>query len=266
MVLQTSGTISLSQIQTEFGGTDPIGMSEYYANDTGLGLNISSQYSIPASGAIAMSNFYGAQKFNLYTTTTFVTTVTNINDVSINVSSTSSLKDRWIIVCFGGWNADLPFNILPSISFTAGVTGTITTPFNVYSYPGSDGFSNAISYQKITEGATSITARCTNPIYRTGGGVTADGTTPVPINNDYGNMYVSVFVVSGIPTLTHYGLVSSAATNNVNVSITLNATSTRSFGIFTAWRNTTPFTMTNATYYSNIIQLLRTKNDTEFLF
>jgi len=32
MALQTSGQISLSQVQTEFGGANPISMSEYYKN------------------------------------------------------------------------------------------------------------------------------------------------------------------------------------------------------------------------------------------
>ena len=30
MALQTSGAISLSQVQGEFGGANPISMSEYY--------------------------------------------------------------------------------------------------------------------------------------------------------------------------------------------------------------------------------------------
>ena len=34
MALQTTGQISLSDIQTEFGGANPIGMNEYYKNGT----------------------------------------------------------------------------------------------------------------------------------------------------------------------------------------------------------------------------------------
>ena len=40
MALQTTGSISLSQIQTEFGGSAPIGLTEYYGKDT-----------VPSSGA-----------------------------------------------------------------------------------------------------------------------------------------------------------------------------------------------------------------------
>lgn len=49
MVLQSSGAITLTNIQTEFGGTAPISISEYYAVATG----------IPASGTISISQFYG---------------------------------------------------------------------------------------------------------------------------------------------------------------------------------------------------------------
>ena len=50
MPLQTSGQISLADIATEFGGTTPHSMSEYYSAATG----------IPASGTLEMSDFYGA--------------------------------------------------------------------------------------------------------------------------------------------------------------------------------------------------------------
>ena len=50
MTLQTSGPISLDDIQTEFGGVNPISLNEYYAAAAG----------IPASGAISLQDFYGA--------------------------------------------------------------------------------------------------------------------------------------------------------------------------------------------------------------
>ena len=49
MPLQSSGAISLSQIQTEFGGSNPISLSEYYSAASG----------IPSSGTISMNQFYG---------------------------------------------------------------------------------------------------------------------------------------------------------------------------------------------------------------
>jgi hypothetical protein len=48
MALQSSGAISMAQIQTEFGGSNPISISEYYGVGT-----------VPSSGTISMSDFYG---------------------------------------------------------------------------------------------------------------------------------------------------------------------------------------------------------------
>jgi uncharacterized delta-60 repeat protein len=60
MTLQTSGAISLSDIQTEFGGANPIGLNEYYA---GGGLVPSgatgTNGAVPSSGKINFWNFYG---------------------------------------------------------------------------------------------------------------------------------------------------------------------------------------------------------------
>lgn len=49
MALQSSGAIKLSEVQTEFGGSNPISLSEYYSAAGG----------IPASGVISISDFYG---------------------------------------------------------------------------------------------------------------------------------------------------------------------------------------------------------------
>lgn len=49
MALQTTGPISLLDIQNEFGGSNPISLSEYYGVAAG----------IPASGTISINQFYG---------------------------------------------------------------------------------------------------------------------------------------------------------------------------------------------------------------
>ncbi len=57
MVLQSSGLISYSNIQTEFGGTNPIQMSEYYR---GAGFVPTTITQIPTSGnPLPISLFYG---------------------------------------------------------------------------------------------------------------------------------------------------------------------------------------------------------------
>lgn len=59
MALQTSGAISLLNIATEFGGTSPHSLSEYYRGG-GLVPNTPANTNVPTSGVISLSNFYGA--------------------------------------------------------------------------------------------------------------------------------------------------------------------------------------------------------------
>ena len=61
-------SISLSQIQTEFGGANPISMSEYYAGGSyvGSGTANATSVAIPTSGAISFSNFSGASAIQTY--------------------------------------------------------------------------------------------------------------------------------------------------------------------------------------------------------
>lgn len=57
MALPASGQIALSNIQTEFGGVNPISLNEYYRNGTyviGTGAP-----NVPTSGVISLSQFYG---------------------------------------------------------------------------------------------------------------------------------------------------------------------------------------------------------------
>lgn len=57
MTTVASGPISLLSLQTEFGGVNPISMSEYYRGGTSV-INLPLHNSIPISGPISMANFY----------------------------------------------------------------------------------------------------------------------------------------------------------------------------------------------------------------
>ena len=82
MTLPASGAISMAQIQTEFGGTNPISLSEYYGVAAG----------VPASGAIGMNSFYG-------TSSIFVFSITaNTIEASLATLATAA-----------GWNGSVPF-------------------------------------------------------------------------------------------------------------------------------------------------------------
>ena len=61
--LQSSGAITLAQIQTEFGGSNPISMSEYYRGGSYVPSH-GGTTGIPSSGQISMSQFYGKQDEN----------------------------------------------------------------------------------------------------------------------------------------------------------------------------------------------------------
>ena len=62
MAIQTSGAITLSDIQTEFGGSNPISLSEYYAGGSYVPSGTSgTNGAVPTSGEIAVSDFYGTQ-------------------------------------------------------------------------------------------------------------------------------------------------------------------------------------------------------------
>lgn len=58
MPLPQSGPISLANIQTEFGGANPIALSEYYKGGSYVSSYVTA--SIPQSGTISLSQFYGA--------------------------------------------------------------------------------------------------------------------------------------------------------------------------------------------------------------
>lgn len=70
-----SGTISLSQLQTEFGGTSPISLSEYYRNGTNVPATNGTS-GIPTSGAVSMSSYHGKFEFVGGATQTFTSSTT----------------------------------------------------------------------------------------------------------------------------------------------------------------------------------------------
>ena len=60
MAIPASGPLALTCIQTEFGGTNPIGLNEYYAGGAYVPAGTSGTYgAVPSSGTISVQNFYG---------------------------------------------------------------------------------------------------------------------------------------------------------------------------------------------------------------
>ena len=63
MTIPAFGTTSLNAVQTEFGGTNPIGISEYY--------NADPYKPVPSAGTIKLSNFRGTSSRTARITTAF---------------------------------------------------------------------------------------------------------------------------------------------------------------------------------------------------
>jgi hypothetical protein len=88
MALQSSGAISLSNIQTEFGGTNPISLSEYY-----------SKGNAPASGEIQLAaDFYGTSNAVDLDFTLQGGTVARANGTFTGVSIGTADTNRMVII------------------------------------------------------------------------------------------------------------------------------------------------------------------------
>jgi len=107
MALQSSGPISLDDIQDEFGGTNPISIDEYYGADTG----------VPSSGTISFDDFYGTS-------------------ASIPANITQPISASGF--------AFPPGTASASVQFTAGGNVTVNSGTNRSWHPNSTGSSGAI--------------------------------------------------------------------------------------------------------------------------
>lgn len=97
MTLPSSGTITLLDLQNEFGGSNPIGLSEYYRGGAYVP-NTSTNSGVPTSGTISLSDFYGAAALSNFSTTvttgsgtlqqTF-THLTNTSQYSVSITTST---------------------------------------------------------------------------------------------------------------------------------------------------------------------------------
>lgn len=115
MVLPVSGLITLSDIQTEFGGANPIALNEYYRGGTYVPTGVYTN-TIPTSGAISLQNFQGTR--NVFTAT-----------ISANTTSLDALA----YVNSLGWNGTSAIEII--ISSGVYVYSTSTSLAALYNIP-----------------------------------------------------------------------------------------------------------------------------------
>ena len=157
MALPASGPLALTDIQTEFGGANPIGMNEYYAGGGLVPAGTSGTYgAVPSSGALSIQNFYGTSNFvpayieevfstYLYTGNGTSQTITNGIDLSTKggmvITKARSISYGNILVdtTRGVNNALQTSTTNPSYDTPTAVTGVSTTGFSVGSYSNTNG-------------------------------------------------------------------------------------------------------------------------------
>tara|TARA_B100000212_G_scaffold134203_1_gene100877 strand:- start:1019 stop:1552 length:534 start_codon:yes stop_codon:yes gene_type:complete len=125
MALQSSGAISLQDIQNEFGGSHPISLSEYYGVASG----------IPSSGQISISQFYG--KSGVTTERSYTFTGSNYSSATYFIA----WYDTWVgqegyytqwsgtKVCAGGASSgtvSMTYNAWSYIEYGSGYIARIT--------------------------------------------------------------------------------------------------------------------------------------------
>jgi hypothetical protein len=111
MVLPSSGLISLLDIQNEFGGTNPIGINEYYRNG---GLVPGNNTNVPTSGIISLADFYGA-----------------VNEIVKYITSTSTNVNASSYFTAGEWSSSAPKRLVINAGVTVGATNTSNYALNI---------------------------------------------------------------------------------------------------------------------------------------
>lgn len=124
MALSTSGPISLSQIQTEFGGVNPISMSEYYRDGLYTTPNNSG---IPTLGQLTMGNFLNTSYLPVsFTNTDNRSSATNASTytfTSVAFGTTDVTREIFIIVNNGN-NANAGISSVTIGGITATIHGS----------------------------------------------------------------------------------------------------------------------------------------------
>jgi hypothetical protein len=146
MTLQTSGPISLANIQTEFGGSNPISLSEYYGAASG----------VPTSGAISLANFYG--KSAPVSTLTFID-YTSTRSSSCAFPAGTQAGDI-VIACCGYGQSFSGYQGSVVAQAPTGFTVVSTTNGNYYTGGKAELYSNhknTFSYRVVTAGETAAT-------------------------------------------------------------------------------------------------------------
>lgn len=105
MAIPSTGAVSLSTVQTEFGGANPISLSEYYRNG---GYVTSNNPGVPLSGQISLGQFRGTTKQFIYI-------------VSQNYSTPQNLR---ALAVAAGWNQVDFLQVTNNLFFSSNTTAS----------------------------------------------------------------------------------------------------------------------------------------------
>jgi hypothetical protein len=97
--------ISLADLQTEFGGSNPIGLGEYYRNGLYVGSN---NTNVPTSGTISLNNFFCA-----------------VNEIVRYITATSTNVNASSYFTAGEWSSSAPKRLVINSGVTVGATSTL---------------------------------------------------------------------------------------------------------------------------------------------
>lgn len=161
MAINTTGPISIGRIVTEFGGTAPHSLSEYYRNGPFV---TSNNTGIPTAGTIRLSNFYGA--VNLF--------IFNITEDVQEINLRTYLLAR-------GWGGNAPVQLSLAAGRYLWSDSTAIPAVTTGAFPGGLIFTNnGFIMGKGGAGGDSV-----NPAGRAGGPALSATTNFAIINNGY---------------------------------------------------------------------------------
>ena len=158
MAIASSGSLSLDNIQTEFGGSSPIDINEYYAGGSYVPAGCTgTNGAVPSSGTITISNFYGTSATLGYVEDLFSTYLYTGN------GGTQTIANGINLSTYGGlvWRKQRTANVWTawthhSLSDTAqGVNAALSTSRTTGTSIGGDSFVTAFNSNGFSIGPDS---------------------------------------------------------------------------------------------------------------
>jgi len=149
MTIPSSGPVTFTDIQTEFGGSNPIALNEYYAGGSYVPAGTTGTYgAVPSSGQISVQNFYGTTAYTpiyveevfrswIYTGTGSTQTITNGINLSANggmvwIKARSAADDHNLYDTVRGAQYSLSSNLTEEQTFKSNsLTAFNTTGFSL---------------------------------------------------------------------------------------------------------------------------------------